>query len=87
MSSFKSREIKETFDQIFDDYIRFCLRELSTGIYCSYMFNSNYCRFTAVFNKEEFVLVENFYEFLKKNFLIILNQTTGLILNKDIVIN
>ena len=60
--------VKEIFDKIFGKYCTFCLKNLSTGIYCSYIINSTYFRFTVIFLREEFILAEEFYEVLQNLF-------------------
>ena len=59
---------KNNLKRIFKKYYALSKETLETGIFCSYSLNQNYCQFPVVFSKEEFVLVEQFYNLLKTEF-------------------
>ena len=68
MSYQTKNPVKEIFDKMFGEYNVFCLKNFGTGVYCSYIINSTYCHFTVFYSREEFVLVEEFSEFLQNLF-------------------
>ena len=79
--------VKEIFDKIFGKYCTFCLKNISTGIYSSYIINSTYFHFTVIFLREEFILVEeSFMKFCKIYFKPTLPLMSGQNLNSLIII-
>ena len=60
--------IKPAFDKIFDLHYKLSKKTLETSDECFYSLNGSLCEFSVSFSVDEFVLSEQFYELLNREF-------------------